>query len=152
MSFPQRRESIGTQTNAIFDDSQHNPMTDFSNFKHIIYTTCHTLHATPSDWFVPDITPNFYAVRMTTRDTEFFVLCNHAGQWAYSSTFEPMRCNLSFIDQPAFSATLQHLFGITPLTTAELMADFYLQPDLSMADVQYWKPRTIGDALFHWWD
>lgn len=127
-------------------------MTDFSNFKHIIYAACHTLHTTPSDWFAPDITPNFYAVRITDRDTEFFVLCNHADQWAYSRTFEPMRCTLSFIDQPAFSVALQNLFDITPLTTAELMADFCLQPDLSMADVQYWKPRTMGDALFHWWD
>ena len=127
-------------------------MIDFARFKHIIYTTCRSLHATPSDWFVPDVTPNFYAVRIATRDAVFFVLCNHQEQWAYSRTFEPMRCTLDFVDQPAFSKTLYDLFGLRPLTTAELMADFCLQPELSVADVRYWKPQTVGDALFHWWD
>lgn len=25
-------------------------------------------------------------------------------------------------------------------------------PDINRADIKYWKPETVGEALFHYWD
>ena len=33
-----------------------------------------------------------------------------------------------------------------------LLAPFEKWPSLAECDLRYWKPNTLGDALFNWWD
>jgi len=127
-------------------------MLTFSQFKAIVYACCQQHTATAVDWFAPDVTPNFYAVRIHQHHTTFYVLCNHDQQWAYSQTFEPHSCQLNFVEQPAFSQILSELFDIRPLTVAELRADFQPNSNFSAADIRYWKPQCMGNACFNWWD
>ncbi|HEY2695256.1 MAG TPA: hypothetical protein VGJ45_07300 [Pseudonocardiaceae bacterium] len=58
---------------------------------------------------------------------------------------------LTFLDEPALVAALT---GARVLTKAELDSPFDPSrwPDVSTADVRYWKPTTLGEALFSYWD
>ena len=81
-----------------------------------------------------------------------YVLCSHAGDWAFAEAIEPTLAPLRFIDCPAISEALKSLFGLMPLTQAQLEAPFSPWPGLSEHDVRYWKPPTLGAALFNRWD
>lgn len=61
---------------------------------------------------------------------------------------------LTFVDEPALVAALAALPGVRVLTRADLDASFDMAawPDIRLSDVRYWKPATVGAALFNYWD
>ncbi len=100
----------------------------------------------------PGVTPNFSAARVEIGPAHCCILCSHANDWAFAEAIEPALVPLRFIDCPALADAMQSLFGLTPFTQAALQAPFNAWPGLSEHDLRYWKPRTLGDALFNWWD
>ncbi|MFR9770566.1 hypothetical protein [Nocardia sp. SC052] len=61
---------------------------------------------------------------------------------------------LTFIEAPDLVAALAEQSGFELLTTAELAQPFDAAawPELDRDDVRYWRPQTVGDALFNYWD
>jgi hypothetical protein len=61
---------------------------------------------------------------------------------------------LTFLDVPELRRALETLTGHRVLTTAELDAPFEPAdwPHLATGDVRYWRPATVGEALFNYWD
>ncbi|SDH90540.1 hypothetical protein SAMN05192558_103381 [Actinokineospora alba] len=59
---------------------------------------------------------------------------------------------LTFLDAPGLLAVLADRYQV--LTTAELNGplDASLWPNLDARDIKYWKPHTLGEALFNYWD
>lgn len=99
----------------------------------------------------PGVTPNFIAARIEIGPVPCYALCSHAEDWAFAEAIEPALAPLRFIDCPALADAMSQLFGLTPFTRAELLASFTARPGLSESDLRYWKPHTLGDALFNWW-
>lgn len=104
-------------------------------------------------------TPNYSYVEYTGRfdnqeNARRYLLCSYDGYWAVCSPNE--RGNkLQFVDCVEIAEKLKALYGINVLSKAELEAEFQLLPDLpymSEKDLKYWKPQTMGEALFNWWD
>lgn len=50
---------------------------------------------------------------------------------------------------PLMAKAMATLLGLTPLTQAELQSPFSAWRGLSDSDIRYWRPRTLGDALFN---
>jgi hypothetical protein len=61
---------------------------------------------------------------------------------------------LTFIDAPELLAVLAEQPGFRVLTTSDLNAPFDAAawPGIGAADIKYWKPATVGEALFNYWD
>lgn len=61
---------------------------------------------------------------------------------------------LTFVDEPDLVAILADLPGVRVLTKAELDSAFDATcwPDIAHSDIQYWRPSTVGEALFNYWD
>lgn len=100
----------------------------------------------------PSVTPNFFAAELSFNGTTLFVLCSTNELWAFSEKLNPSECELTFVDSQILSATLSNLFGFTPLTTVELNSPYKKLADISDADILYWKPKSLGEAIFNWWD
>lgn len=61
---------------------------------------------------------------------------------------------LTFLDVPDLTAALAAIPGLRVLTKADLAAGFTPAdwPHVTAADVRYWRPATVGEALFNYWD
>lgn len=122
---------------------------NLSAFKKIVFAATQQMGGTVADLYEPQVTPNFFAARICMQDTQFYVLCSDNDVWAFSQMLRPFQ--LEFIDHSAMAAALANL-GVVALTTAQLNAPFVKQPGMSDRDINYWKPETMGDGLFNWWD
>lgn len=120
----------------------------------LIVGASHAKHA-------PEVTPNFSYVEFTGRfdhqeNAKRYLLCSY-GCWAVCSHVrsDERGIKLQFVDCAEIAAKLKAFYGINVLSKAELEAEFQLLPDLpymSDSDLKYWKPQTMGEALFNWWD
>lgn len=61
---------------------------------------------------------------------------------------------LTFVDVPVLTAALAEATEFRLLTVTELAGaiDLALWPQISRHDIRYWKPKTLGEALFNYWD
>ncbi len=60
---------------------------------------------------------------------------------------------LTFVEEPELATCLAELSGACVLTVAELNGpiDATEWPDVAAGDVAYWRPGTLGEALFNYW-
>ncbi|MEW5786816.1 MAG: hypothetical protein AB1899_03070 [Pseudomonadota bacterium] len=121
-------------------------------FKRTVHAAARQAGGRVADIIEPGVTPNFLAARIERGPAPCYVLCSHAGDWAFAEAIEPPLAPLRFTDCPAIADAMHSLFGLTPFTRAEMQAPLGARPGLSESDLRYWKPRTLCDALFNWWD
>lgn len=125
---------------------------DLHTFRKTVHAVAGKAGGQVCDIIEPGVTPNFLAARIEIGERACFVLCSHANDWAFATAIEPALAPLNFIDSPALAHAMNALFDLKPLSQNELQSPFSAWPGLSESDLRYWKPRTLGDALFNWWD
>lgn len=61
---------------------------------------------------------------------------------------------LVFVEAPRLVAALADQPGFRILTLSELNGPFDAAawPHVLSSDINYWKPETLGEALFNYWD
>ena len=124
-----------------------------AEFSGLVHEAARRAGGTVTRWCEPDVTPNFYAAYVEYRDHRpaVAVLYSHAGDVALATDHEQQP--VQFADDAALTSVLAesnlHVRG-----SAELKRPFRAEdwPLLDVRDVRYWRPRTIGEALFNWWD
>lgn len=94
-------------------------------------------------------------------DGRFAILVGgHSPIIAFSSVL-PDYFNLRFIDVPKFSEAASTIGAeFETLPSNELKADLTSQDREFVSqlgaqferDLKYWKPQTVGDVIFNWWD
>lgn len=114
-----------------------------------------------TDFRVPVVTPNFWQAVIEYHDrTISVVAANDAPVLAIarprSLDFAPARESgpLEFVDEPELTAVLAETEQFQVLTPADLERPFVAEdwPHLTRSDLAYWKPATVGEALFNYWD
>ncbi|MDD2721815.1 MAG: hypothetical protein PHH47_10970 [Gallionella sp.] len=134
----------------------------WDNFPHIAKKIGAALYYRVGPIHEPEVTPNFSYVEYTGRfdlqeGAKRYLLCSYDGRWAVCSHVESDErgIKLQFVDCAEIAVKLKEFYGINVMSKAELEAEFQLLPDLpymSESDLKYWKPKTMGAALFNWWD
>ncbi len=110
-------------------------------------------------------TPNFHQGVLTYRDRTVAVVgTRYFGRLALA---EPRVIEfgegsvsarpLTFLDDPDLVAVLTELaprtgFRFFHLAELDGPLDPAAWPDMSANDIRYWRPQTLGAALFNWWD
>ncbi|MGY2092832.1 hypothetical protein [Nocardia gipuzkoensis] len=58
---------------------------------------------------------------------------------------------MAFLDAPELVAALAEQPGFAVLTAADLDSPFDATawPDMERADIEYWKPKSLGEELFN---
>ena len=114
-----------------------------------------------TDFRVPTVTPNFWQAVVAYHDRTISVVAANdlpvlAIARPRSLDFAPVRDSgpLEFVDEPELVAVLAETGQFQVLTPAELERSFSAEdwPHLTRSDVAYWKPATVGEALFNYWD
>lgn len=123
---------------------------DRSNFQQTIYRLSQYLGADVMEIHLPEVTPNFMSASLKIKQQTVYVLCSDNQDWAFSQQLQPFK--LQFIDHPLLANMLHNLANIQVYCTSQLNAPFVAQSWMSKHDINYWKPQTLGEALFNWWD
>jgi hypothetical protein len=108
------------------------------------------------------VTPNFHQGVVAYRDRHVAVVTLRDS--AVLAVAEPRTIEfengvsesgpLTFVDAPDLVTALSWHAGFEILTATELDRPFDAAawPAVDGADIRYWKPETVGDALFNYWD
>lgn len=123
---------------------------DRSNFQQTIYRLSQYVGADVMEIHLPEVTPNFMSASLKIKQQTVYVLCSDNQDWAFSQQLQPFK--LQFIDHPLLANMLHNLANIQVYCTSQLNAPFVAQSWMSKHDINYWKPQTLGEALFNWWD
>ncbi len=123
---------------------------DTNTFKQTIYALSQRLGAQIIHIHLPEVTPNFIAASLNIKQQTVYILCSDNQDWAFSQQLQPFK--LQFIDHPLLANMLHNLANIQVYCTSQLNAPFVAQSWMSKHDINYWKPQTLGEALFNWWD
>ncbi|WP_134665648.1 MULTISPECIES: hypothetical protein [unclassified Amycolatopsis] len=136
-------------------------MVEVREVRRLCYDFARSTGGTLTDFRVPTVTPNFWQAVIEYFDrTISVVAANDAPVVALarprSFDFTPARewGPLEFVDEPDLIAVLAQIEQFQVLTPADLDRSFVAKdwPHLTRSDVAYWKPSTVGEALFNYWD
>ena len=120
------------------------------------------MHGTVSEFrLAQGVTPSFHQGVLTYRDQIVAMVCDRSSPLL--ALAEPrvieskgaIDCGpLTFLDIPELVAKLAELPGFRVLSKDTLDGPFDAAgwPDLLASDVKHWKPATVGEALFNYWD
>lgn len=131
-------------------------MRDLKEFRRACYEAARRTRGRVTDFQYSD----FDECVIVYRDRTVAIMCNRDGVLAIT---EPRSIDfsegwvdgnpLTYLDEPELVAVLAGQPGFRVLTRAELLGP----PDaeawgISAYDLKCWRPATLGDALFNFWD
>ncbi|WP_067478630.1 hypothetical protein [Nocardia amamiensis] len=138
-------------------------MTDLRAFRQVCYEAARATGGRLIEFRSADeVTPNFHQGVIGYEDDRVAVIWRRDS--ALLAVAEPRALDasegvresgpLTFVAAPALATALRRQPGFQVLTTAELDGPFDAAawPGLDPADIKYWKPATLGEALFNYWD
>ena len=139
-------------------------MTDVRNFRRACYAAARHTGGKVFEFRLADgVTPNFHQGLIAYHDRTVAVACTRDS--AVLALAEPRTIDfvrgtgewgpLTFVDAPELMAALAALLPeYQVLTLSELNGPFDATawPHISPDDIKYWRPDTLGEALFNYWD
>ena len=121
-------------------------------FKEIVFDVSRRLYIKVGKLDEPEVTPNFLSAELLLENKSIYVLCNENNEWAFSSFYDKNNCQLDFIDFEKFSSLLEEIYKVKTYKVEELNDSFEKKDYLLESDINYWKPVTLGEGIFNWWD
>lgn len=133
------------------------PLVDVGLLRSLCFDAARVAHAQVGPWREAAMC-TFHSVSIASQSASCVALF-HAHLPLVAFTVTPPAPGLpiiGFVDPPSWAGTFEaadlHLLG--PLTLGRPIADADLG-GLSRAEldqIAYWRPRSLGDLLFNWWD
>ena len=123
---------------------------EYVKFKKLIYQASYICDFKIESLNEASVTPNFHSAKLSKSGETLFILCSVNGEWALAK--DVLYFNIEFIDDFDFTRKLNSIFGIKFLTKIELDGPFEKRFYMSNSDIKYWKPMTLGNGIYNWWD
>jgi hypothetical protein len=134
------------------------PQVDSVAFK----TTCHavarSIRGTVGEVAPAGITPNFHTALITSPGTRSTVLCHEVLPVVAFVASPPLTGVplADFTPPPAWAGTFElsgfRLLDVAELSTPLAEADTSELAEAELEQVRYWRPSTVGELMFNWWD
>lgn len=146
---------------SFFESRKRGSLPEFSigDFRRLVHAV-----AASQDWTVASITdasftPNFHLAELKSANRSIFIL-GHSNYpiVAFAEHVSDTAQRLQFVDEPEIASETSRLFPDVTIANAADLHRSVTKDDLAQlapADrkqVEYWKPRTIGQLAFNWWD
>ncbi|MEU2661038.1 hypothetical protein ACLQ20_17995 [Micromonospora sp. DT46] len=131
---------------------------DLRAFTAVCHHAARAIDATVTDVTPAGVTPNFHTVDIADAHDHIAVLRHTTLPFiAFARPHVNGDVMVTFVDHPDLAAAL------TTLTDAQALTAEQLQTALSQVDlnalsrhehdqINYWKPTTVGELLFNFWD
>ncbi|MGN6545033.1 MAG: hypothetical protein ACTHK7_08280 [Aureliella sp.] len=140
-------------------DREAIPEFPFIEFKRVVYGLAAPLCLAVSEMKARGVTPNFHSARLVGTETSILIL-GHSNYpiFAFSQPLERNGSQLRFVDSPHLAAALTRLFPDLIIAPAEELNRRATESDLDvlgaveLEQIKYWKPRSVGEIAFNWWD
>ena len=135
------------------------PEFHFAEFAEIISTVIDPMGFTFGETTERGITPNFHTIRVKLLRDEIMVI-GHSNFpiIAFADPFELWRMTIPFRDADRIATRIVELYPQVLIATQEELSTRIERAHLEMLNrieldqVKYWKPQTIGELVFNWWD
>ncbi|WP_320069258.1 hypothetical protein [Micromonospora sp. RTGN7] len=131
---------------------------DLGAFTAVCHHAARAIEATVTSVTPAGVTPNFHTIDITHAQHPIAVLRHIALPLiAFARPRAGGDVTITFVDHPALAAAITNLTDAPVLTGVQLRAPLS-QVDLSALDshehdqIGYWKPTTVGELLFNFWD
>ncbi|MDM5329935.1 hypothetical protein [Neobacillus sp. CF12] len=141
-----------------FYDSEANkpPTVDGKQFKQLCFDFAARNGGKVIEFSTPQYPANFYHAHVKVLGNVFYILLNaHYPYLTFASLVEPG--NIAFIDQPTLNEPFSPFYRV--LGTVELNVPFNQtlakNTKLNRTELEqlaYWKPETVGQIIFNFWD
>lgn len=145
-----------------FLQGDHGKMPHFCSreFKHIVHTAAAS-HPFIASAFVESggLVPNFHSAQIRY-DRHFISILGHSIYpiLAFSEPVDLQLCSLRFINAASIAREILRLFPNVTIASAQDLGRSLMEADLSALyaverqQIKYWKPKTVGEVVFNWWD
>jgi hypothetical protein len=129
----------------------------FTDFKAVVFSAARAIRATVVHAEPAGVTPNFHSAVLNAPDGETVVLCNSGFPIVAFAEAPVAMGSLRFKDHAALRDAMESIGGYTVTNVAELDRPFTEDDGAALgsgdlAQLRYWKPSTVGEVVFNWFD
>lgn len=131
---------------------------DVVAFKTACHAVARSIRATVGEVTLAGVTPSFHTVLITAPGIRSTVLC-HAVLPVVAFAASPTRAGAPLADfqsPPAWADTFEldgfRLLDVEELSMPLAAADTSELAEAELEQVRYWRPSTVGELMFNWWD
>ncbi|TDC45250.1 hypothetical protein E1212_29090 [Jiangella ureilytica] len=131
---------------------------DLGTFTTVCYHAARAIGATVTGVIKADVTPSFHTIDVAQAQHHIAVLRHTTVPLvAFARPRTSGDATITFIDRPDLAAAITNLTD-AQILTAEQLGIPLPQADLSALgphehdQINYWKPNTVGELLFNFWD
>jgi len=129
-----------------------------SVFKNDISSVLSSVGFKPKSFIESGITPNFHYAHFTSAGCDLHIVCNEIYPViAFVNMPDLKSCRLEFILNNEIKKIIEQYSIYKVLNPEELNNP--IQPNdlkqlnsAELGQIEYWKPETVGEIVFNWWD
>lgn len=135
------------------------PEFTFAEFKRIVFAVSTVQRLAVSQLNERSVTPNFHQARLD--DSKMSILMLGHSTFPLIAFAKPENADatkLLFVDCSRIADAMRNLFPDVRIAHASELNQELTESRMSVLDViereqiEYWKPKTIGEVVFNWWD
>ena len=125
------------------------PPVDVRAFKSLGYSVGPVVSFQPAG-----VTPNFHLLTLRLPTGDLGVVCHELLPLIAFVTVPLVDFSLAFVSRPDLTPSFPGFEALTPdaLDTPVSRADLSLLDPAEHRQIRYWRPATIGEILFNYWD
>ncbi|MFF5185675.1 hypothetical protein ACFY30_18140 [Streptomyces sp. NPDC000345] len=134
------------------------PQVDVVAFKTACHAVARSIRGTVAEVAPAGATPNFHAALITAPGIRSSVLCHEVlPVVAFAASPPQAGVPLTNFASPqawadAFERGGFRLLDVDELSTPLATADTSELAEAELEQVRYWRPSTVGELMFNWWD
>lgn len=134
------------------------PQVDVVTFKTVCHAVARSIRGTVDEAALAGVTPNFQVALITAPGIRSSVLC-HEVLPVVAFAASPPQAGVpltNFVCPPAWANAFEvggfRLLDVDELSTPLATADTSGLAEAELEQVRYWRPSTVGELMFNWWD
>ncbi len=134
------------------------PRADVVSFRTACHAVARSIRGTVAEVAPPGATPSFHTALITASSGRSAVVC-HEVLPVVAFVASPPQAGAPLADftpPPAWAAPFEmsgfRLLDVDELSMPLASADTSGLADAELEQVGYWRPSTVGELMFNWWD
>jgi hypothetical protein len=130
---------------------------ELKTWKGDIYDAARTMGLRVVDVQAASVTPNFHSAALVAKDRALFVLCNASFPVVAIVAERPKPGRLLFLNNEQIASAFKRkgtylVADATELARRLTSADVNALDPVEQKQIAYWRPQTVGEVVFNWFD